>query len=174
MMARGLCDIRCGATIVGVVPLLVTALPSPGEAALALTHYGPRAGFSSDPDQFTIGFYGDWGQLAPNVHVRTNGDLGFGDHALTFALNGDVTYHFADANMPVTFFAGGGLGYAFYNLDIDAPPGFDVDDTFNEVGLNLVVGAEKDFGGYRTGGLELRFGLDDLPELKLTASLGFQ
>ncbi|MGQ0720489.1 MAG: hypothetical protein ACT4PE_02820 [Candidatus Eiseniibacteriota bacterium] len=173
MIGQALRDIRRCAAIVAAAMLLGAALPSPGEAALGLSHYGPRAGFSSDPDQFTIGFFGDWGELAPSVRVRTNGDLGFGDHALTFALNGDVAYHFTDVNMPVTFFAGGGLGYAFYNLDIDAPPGFDVDDTFNEIGLNLLVGVEKDLGGYKNGALELRFGLDDLPELKLTASLGF-
>jgi hypothetical protein len=39
--------------------------------------------------------------------------------------------------------------------------------------MNLVVGVAKDLGGYKTGSLELRIGLVDTPDVKVTAALGF-
>ena len=156
--------------------VVVAAAPGTGSATLQLTEYGPRAGFSFDPDQFVFGAFADWGELAPLVHLRSSADIGLGNDFFTFILNGDVTYHFPVApSSPVQFYAGGGL--AFVYLDYDAPdiPGvtIDFDTSTTDIGVNQALGVEKDLGGYKNGHLELRIGLVDAPDIKVMAGLGF-
>jgi len=140
---------------------------------LGLQRYGPRLGLSFDPDQFTLGAFADFGELAASTHLRTSADLGLGDHLTSFLINGDVAYHIAPGELAFVPYVGGGLTVAYYNFDIDTPPGVSVDDTETEIGLSIVVGGEMDLGGYKAGSLELRFGIDELPDVKLTAALGF-
>jgi hypothetical protein len=152
---------------------LLLTVPAPGEAG-GLEAYGPRFGFSSGPDQLTFGAFGDWGELAQYLHLVTSADIGIGDNVTTFEAQGDVFYRFEEANTPVLFYAGGGIGLAYYKFDFPDVPGFGpVDDTSTEIGLNLVGGVTKDLGGYKNGSLELRIGVGDLPDFKITASLGF-
>ena len=152
----------------------LAALVTVGSAA-ALDQYGPRVGISSDPDQFTLGAFTDWGELAPDVVLKVNADIGFGDDVLTFTINGDVLYEFVNAGTSFLPYAGGGIGYAYYDLDLPSSPlpGFTFDDTFHEIGLNLVAGIETDLGGYKTGAVEIRIGISDVPDVKVTAQLGF-
>lgn len=140
---------------------------------LGLERYGPRLGFSVEPDQVTVGAFADFGRLAPKTHLLASADLGFGDNVTSFLVNGDVAYRFAGPEQTIDPYLGGGLTIAYYNFDIDAPPGVNVDDTETEIGLSLLAGVEVDLGGYKTGSLELRFGIDELPDVKLTAALGF-
>jgi hypothetical protein len=157
---------------------MVAAAPGVSRAALGLEEYGPRAGFSIDPDQFTIGAFADWGELGRQTHLVTSADLGFGDHILSFLVNGDVYYRFVTADKNFYPYAGGGLAIGYYNFDIDVdyPAGYTgprADETATEVGLNIVGGITKDLGGYKSGTLELRLGIADVPDFKITAQLGF-
>jgi len=155
---------------------LIAAAPQEAHAKLGLEEYGPRLGFSIDPDQFTLGAFADWGELGRQTHLVTSADLGFGDRLFSFIVNGDVLYRFSTSK---DFFpyVGAGIGVAYYNFDIElpagTPAGFSVDDTATEIGLNIVGGITKDLGGYKNGSLELRLGISDVPDIKITAQLGF-
>jgi hypothetical protein len=165
----------CGPTFGVLVAATIAAVPGSARAAMGLEEYGPRAGFSIDPDQFTIGAFADWGELGSRTHLVTSADLGFGDHIVSFILNGDVYYRF-QTSQDFYPYAGGGIAFAYYNLDIETPPGYtgpSIDDTATEVGLNIVGGITKDRGGYKSGTLELRLGISDVPDFKITAQLGF-
>jgi len=165
-------------TLGGLLALaMIAAAPGAARAEMGLEEYGPRLGFSIDPDQFTIGGFADWGELGSQTHLVTSADLGFGDHIFSFLLNGDVLYRFRTSKDFYPY-AGGGIAIAYYNLDVDInyPPGYigpRVDDTATEVGVNIVGGITKDLGGYKNGSLEIRLGLSDVPDIKITAQLGF-
>lgn len=136
-----------------------------------ISRYGPRIGFSSNPDQFTIGAFAGLGELAPHLSMRPSADLGFGDHLFSFIFNADLAYSFTIGSAAVPY-AGGGLGVGYYKFDV--PDGVvGVDDSTTEVGINLFGGVEMDLGDYKNGFAELRLGIDDLPDLKITVGIGF-
>lgn len=149
--------------------LLFSALPAfsqtPGQSL-----YGPRVGFSTDPDQITIGAFLGFQEFTPGFRARPSVDLGFGDNVFSFIVNGDVEYSFPNATIEALPFAGAGLALAHYRVDI---PGVDNDATNTEIGLNLYGGLEFDLGGYKTALVELRIGIHELPDVKLTGALGF-
>lgn len=174
-MRKNPCEFRTArVAAVAAAFALIALVPAGARAGLGLEEYGPRLGFSVDPDQLNLGLFADFGELGPNTHLVGSSDLGFGDHVFTFIVNGDVLYRFPVSGR-LQPYAGGGIGVAYYNFDFETPPGVTivVDDTTTEVGLNLVGGIRKDLGGYKSGALELRLGLSDVPDLKVTAQLGF-
>jgi hypothetical protein len=162
----------------GIPAAVFAVLAWAGAAAAAeefeVSRYGGRIGFSADPDQFTIGAYAGLGELAPHLTMRPSVDMGFGDNLFSVILNADVQYSFVIGSA-VAPYAGGGLGIGYYKFDTpdNLPAGVDFDDSTTEIGLNLYGGAEMDLGGYKSGYAELRIGIDDLPDLKLTLGLGF-
>ncbi|HET9887753.1 MAG TPA: hypothetical protein VFR10_09580, partial [bacterium] len=92
-----------------------------------------------------------------------------GDNLFTVAGNIDGQFDFAMEG-PYTPFAGGGLGIIYYDADSDQ--GYS-DDSDTEIGVNLYGGVERDFGSYKRGYVEVRVGIDDLPDLKFTFGFGF-
>lgn len=158
---------KVGGWAVGVAALALGAplVPPADAAGLALMMYGPRAGLSISPDQVTIGMFTDWGEIANDLRVRVDGDLGFLDDLFTLNLNGQVQYHFTKENEPLEPYAGGGVGFLYGNTEVDSG---------SHVGLNLFAGIQQDLGGFKTGILELRIGVDRLPDVKITAAVGFQ
>jgi hypothetical protein len=143
-----------------------TALAQPA----AHSRYGGRLGFSTDPDQFTVGAYAGFPEFRPGFRARPSVDLGFGDSTLSFLVNGDAEYSFRNAEFAALPFAGAGLALAHYRVDV---PGAVDDATDTEIGLNLYGGLEFDLGGYYSAMVELRFGIHRLPDVKLTGSIGF-
>src|SRR5437899_2805166 len=55
-----------------------------------VTSWGPRFGFSSTPDQVVVGGELNMHGPAPNWAFTPNLELGFGDNATVFAINGDL------------------------------------------------------------------------------------
>ena len=135
-----------------------------------ISKYGGRIGFSQNPDQFTIGAYAQLGEIAPHLSMRPSGDLGWGDHVFTIVGNADLQYSFI-VGSSVAPFVGAGLGVIHASFDL--PPGAVGDDSSTHVGLNVYGGAEMDLGGYKSGFVEARVGIDELPDFKLTIGLGF-
>lgn len=175
MWMRRASRVARGLGIGTAVAALAAAAPGSARAAMGLEEYGPRLGFSIDPDQLTLGAFADWGELGRQTHLVTSADLGFGDNLFSFIVNGDVYYRFPTSKDFYPY-AGGGIAIAYYNFDIDYPDGYTgprVDDTTTEVGLNIVGGITKDLGDYKSGTLELRLGISDVPDIKITAQLGF-
>ncbi len=163
---------RTGMVLSSLVVMLVLAAAGPADAEeLALTRYGARLGLSSDPDQITIGLYAGFGELAPALQLRPSADIGFGDDILSVIVNADVQYYFQVEGLTASPYFGGGLGLAYY--DVDLPDGVRGDDTTTEIGVNLYVGTEKSLSDYKTGHIELRVGIDEMPDLKVTFGLGF-
>jgi hypothetical protein len=147
--------------------LLIAALLAPAAVhASTATAIGPRIGLSIDPDQFVIGGQMVVGEIAPDVTLNPSIEFGFGDNATVIALNVDGAYHFRVQGSPWRPYLGFGIGINF--IEIDRPAPFrDVSDT--EVGANLILGAGVPT---RTGNrffTELRFGLGDIPDLKIMA-----
>lgn len=145
--------------------LVVLALPA---AALAQsrvgTAIGPRVGVSSSPDQLVLGGQLDLGEIAPDLTLTPNLELGFGDDITVVQLNGDLHYHFLIQGSPWRPYAGGGLGIAFYDADRAS-------DT--EVGLNVILGAIVPTRSGSRFFTELKLGIADLPDLKLLVGWNF-
>lgn len=151
---------------------LVALLPAAAHAQGRLTNaIGPRIGASIEPDQIVIGGQLDLGELAPDLTFTPNLELGFGDDITTIQLNGDLHYHFLVSGSAWRPYVGGGLGVAFYSIDL--PPGFQGDDSQTEVGLNILGGAIVPTQGGSRFFTELKLGIADLPDLKILVGWNF-
>jgi hypothetical protein len=168
-----------------IVLALVTALglftssPADAQSGAGRSIYGPHIGLSADPDQLVIGVFAELAEFTPDLALRPSADVGFGDNVLTLILNADVQYAIPAQNFPAMPYVGMGLGLAYYDfkdLDPGVPSGAGhgrIDDTETEIGLNLLVGIEKELAGYKSARAEIRFGIDELPDFKFMVGLGF-
>ncbi len=150
--------------------ILTLLAPGAAHAATVATGIGPRVGLSLDPDQLVVGGQMMFGEIAPDVTFNPSLEFGFGDHQTVIAINLDGQYHFRIEGSPWRPYAGFGLGINF--IEVDAPAGFEnVSDT--NVGANLVVGAGVPTRSNNRFFTEARFGLGDIPSLKLIAGWVF-
>jgi hypothetical protein len=141
--------------------------------------WGPRAGISSDPDQFVGGVHFDLGHFAENVRFQPSVELGLGDNTTTILGNLFVAYYFP-VEAKVTPYAGGSLSVAFYDFDADCR-GFGgavgnsgrCDDSETEIGPVGVGGIEMSLSGKTRFFAELHLGFGDLPEAKVVTGWTF-
>jgi hypothetical protein len=140
-------------------------------AAHSATSYGPRFGVSLDPDQLVFGGQLVVAEVAPNLAFVPNLELGFGDDVTVISLNGDMLYHFALQGTDWTPYAGLGVGVNWISVDLPAPAG---DNSDTEVGLNVVLGTEVPTKRGNAFFAELRFGVGDIPEIKIIAGWNFK
>ena len=150
------------------LPALALAQSSGGAAPVA-TAWGPRFGFSSGPDQFLFGGQLDLGNIAPDLTLTPNVDIGIGDHATTFAMNGDLHYHFRVEHSPWRPYVGGGL--AITHISIDTPLG-DVSDT--DLGASIIGGAIVPTQSGSRFFAEGKLGLGDVHDFKLLVGWNFK
>ncbi len=140
-------------------------------AGESIRGYGPRLGFSLSPDQLVFGGQLVTGEIAQNTTFDPSLELGFGDNVTVVAFNLDLHYHFTLQGSDWMPYAGAGIGINF--LSFDAPPPFR-DESNTEIGGNLILGAgvpTRDGSRFFT---EARFGLGDIPEVKLIAGWNFK
>ena len=131
---------------------------------------GPRVGFSTSPDQIVFGGQAIIGEIAPQITFDPNLEFGFGDHQTVIAANFDMHYHFDIEGTAWRPYAGAGIGLNF--IEFDNGP-FN-NDSNTEVGGNLIMGAGiPTQAGNRFFG-ELKFGLGDIPTLKLLVGWNFK
>lgn len=158
-------------TILLTAALLVLAAPAlaqdEGGSNPTLSRFGLRGGWTNwgsdwgDINQFHLGAHYLAGELFPNVEFTPNLEVGFGDGATVWAFQGDLAYQFTElVQKPWGFYGGGSL--AFNVVDID---GFGSE---TDLGLSLIAGGKYDFSSGRQGMLEIRIGLLDSPDFKLT------
>jgi opacity protein-like surface antigen len=144
-------------------------------AALAqspvVTGIGPRVGVSIDPDQIVFGGQVYVGEIAPDLTLEPNLEIGIGDDLTVVAANFDLLYHFSIQGSAWRPYAGGGVGVNFISWDAPAPLR---DDSETEVGLNLILGAGAPTRSGNRFFTELRFGVGDIPELKLMVGWNFK
>lgn len=146
-------------------------LLGPGAAAaqdLGFRSWGLRIGVTVDPDQIHFGAHVDGGHFAPRVRFQPSFEFGLGDDRRVGAFNIDALYEFDPR--PWRPYLGGGLGVALVDFDEDFPRRRD-DDLEVGAGLNVLAGIE--WGPGHRYLLEVRAGLGDLPDLKVTAGIDF-
>lgn len=161
---------RIWITLLFVAALPVAALAqSSGGTGPVATAWGPRFGFSSGPDQFLFGGQLDLGNLAPDLTLTPNVDIGIGDNATTISLNGDIHYHFRVQNSPWRPYVGGGI--AFTHINVDVGPS-DYSDT--DVVANFIFGAIVPTQSGSRFFTELKLGLGDVHDFKLLIGWNFR
>jgi hypothetical protein len=135
---------------------------------------GPRLGVSFDPDQAHVGFHLAFGEFFPGWAFQPNLEIGAGSDATVVALNLEALYRFPEAVSDLRGYVGMGLGINFvdadnrqlYALREDADRWYNEDDT--NLGFNVLIGFEKKVpvGDLFFG--ELKLGLADSPDAKIT------
>ena len=155
--------------LAGVFATLVIFAPA-AHSSTVVTAFGPRAGLSVDPDQLVLGGQLSLQEFAPDWSLDPNLELGFGDGATTIALALDAHYHLRLRGSEWRPYLGAGFGVAFVSWN--SPLGVS-DRSDTNLGLNVVGGVSVPMAASHRGFLELRFGVGDLPTLKIVAGLNF-
>lgn len=156
-----------------VVALVLLSLAPAVAGAQTLEGFGPRLGFSVDPDQIVLGGQLSVGGFDPEWTFDPSLELGFGDDVTVIAFNLDAYYHMRLRDSDWRPYAGGGIGIA--NISFDLPPPLE-DESDTEVGLDLVLGFQVPRGETQRWFGELRFWLgdSDLPGIKLIGGVNFR
>ncbi|MCP4293766.1 MAG: hypothetical protein GY780_18205 [bacterium] len=129
---------------------------------------GPRIGYTKwdDVSQVHFGGHLNTGDIFPNIAFRSSAELGFGDGYTIVAVNGDVVYRFTELTTPPWGFYSGASLAAIY-LD------HDLIDSNVDLGFSGVAGVTKKLDE-RHGLLgEIRIGLVDSPDVKITFGYTF-
>jgi hypothetical protein len=139
--------------------------------ALCSVGVGPRLGATIDPDQVHFGGHVALGEFYPGWVFQPNVEVGVGDDLKVVALNLETVYRFSEMVGEMGLYGGLGVGVNFIDFDkdvefLDHRGGFDDDDT--EVGLNLLLGLEKTIQNRDSFFGEIKVGLADSPDFKLT------
>lgn len=151
--------------------LVLLSLPAlAAQASTVVTAAGPRFGFCTDPDQLVVGGQLSLEEFAPDWSFDPNLELGFGGDQTVIAFNLDAYYHLRLKGSDWRPYLGGGLGVDFVSWS--APLGVR-DHSETNVGVNAVAGFTIPAGSGRHWFTELRFGLGDLPTLKIVGGLNF-
>ena len=137
--------------------VLLMALP-----AAATTPLGVRAGFTDwgRANQIHLGMDARMGEVFPNVEFTPNLELGLGDNATILSINGDLAYQFTElVTSPWGMYGGGALSFHYQDFENGS-------DT--NLGLNALFGFTKVFINGHRGLAEIRLGVMDSPDFKLT------
>jgi len=152
--------------------LVITAILSlTSGGALALQEpidFGARAGYTSwdELNQVHVGGHVIVAEVLPNIDYTPSVEIGFGDDLTLLTLNNDLTYRFTElTTAPWGLYGGGGL--SLHRLESDYLDG----DA--ELGLNAVVGGTYELAGGNRLRAEVRIGIMDTPDLKLTFGYTF-
>jgi hypothetical protein len=143
-----------GAVIVLMV--LSAVLPSSAGAGAAI---GPRVGYDFDTDNLVLGAEAELGRVFQSFRFAPSLDFELGDNSVT-VLNSDFRLYLF--NLPET-------GLHFYG---SVGPTVVLDNQ-TEIGLSLVAGMKIPMKRENRYNLELRFGIGDIPDLKLMLGILF-
>jgi hypothetical protein len=143
--------------------------------ASANTGWGIRGGLTFDPDQVHVGAHLYAGELFDSGYFVPNIEIGFGDHATVIAINPELVYRFDHRTRSHWgFYAGGGLGINVYNWDNDNDNHDHGHGSHTDLGLNILGGMTRVLSSGNELFLELKLGLADSPEAKVTVGLTFE
>lgn len=128
---------------------------------------GPRVGMTVNPDQFHFGGHIDFGDLADNLMMLPNLEVGVGDNATTIAPSFEVDYRFRSDWGVWTPYLGGGIGPVFYSLKHG--------DNVSKLGVYMQFGVGKGSSQSKSGHffVEGKLGLGDAPDFKATVGWTF-
>nr|MBN2276617.1 hypothetical protein [candidate division Zixibacteria bacterium] len=128
--------------------------------------FGPRLGYSVNPDQFVIGFQAELGPVVESARMAPSFDLGFGDDITTFTLNGDIRLTILKPPKSNTaFYVALGPTLLFWD--------YKGGDSDLEIGLTATAGIKFPMGQSAFYNLEGRFGIGDVPDFRIMAGILF-
>ena len=139
------------------------------QLAAAIDGWGPRFGFTGDPDQVHIGAHLHAGEIGTRTRFQPNFELGVGDRSTIGAFNMEIAYVFGEFEPSWRPYIGGGPGINF--IDRDNTTGRD--DTDIEGGLNFLTGIEHVISSGNRFFTEIKLGLMNEPALKWTMGFTF-
>jgi hypothetical protein len=154
-----------------VVSLVVGLVCSPtafgGQRPAGFRGIGPRVGLTVNPDQIHFGGHIDFGDLAPNLMMLPNIEIGFGDNVTTVAPSFELDYRFRSDWGAWTPYLGGGIGPIFYSWDHGG--------SSSDFGAYMQFGIGKGSAGSQAGHffIEGKLGLADAPDFKATVGWTF-
>jgi hypothetical protein len=128
---------------------------------------GVRIGYTADSfNQFHFGGHARVGEIVRNLAFQPSVELGLGDNVTLLAGNADIFYEFTELQTSDwAFYAGGGVVLSY----IDVDPGGD-DTNF---GLDIAGGARYTVSQNKRLFGEVRIGLEDAPDFKISVGLTF-
>ena len=146
---------------------LVLLLALPTVVAAGSPPLGVRAGYTTwdSLNQFHVGGHVKLGDIFPNIAFTPGLEVGFGDDTTVLTLNGDVYYRATELiAKPWGLYGGGSLSFNWVDVDLGST---------TDLGLSLLLGTtyELNNGNELLG--ELRFGILDSPDFKLTFGYTF-
>lgn len=130
--------------------------------------FGPRVGLTINPDQVHVGAQIDFGDLAGNLMMLPNLEVGFGDNLTTIAPSFELDYRFRSDWGAWTPYLGGGMGPVFYSAKHGG-------GSSSKLGIYLQFGIGRGSSGSESGHffLEGKLGLADAPDGKVTVGWTF-
>lgn len=128
---------------------------------------GPRIGLTVNPDQFHFGGHIDFGDLANNLMMLPNLEIGIGENLTTVAPSFELDYRFRSDWGAWTPYLGGGIGPIFYSHKNGG--------SSSDLGLYMQFGIGKGSSYSETGHffIEGKLGLADAPDFKATVGWTF-
>ncbi len=153
--------------IVPIIILLFALAATAGTRPVGFSGIGPRVGFTVNPDQFHFGGHIDFGEIAPNLMMVPNLEIGFGDHITTIAPSFELDYRFRSDWGVWSPYLGGSAGPIFYS--------FEHGGSDTKFGLYIQGGIMKGLTGRNSGYffIEAKLGLVDAPDAKFTVGWTF-
>lgn len=133
--------------------------------------WGLRGGVTFEPDQVHVGAHMEAGELFTNGIFLPNIEVGFSDNMTLFAFNPELVYRFTTRSRSHWgFYIGAGLGVNVVNRDAEGPW---QDDSDTDLGMNILGGMSRNLSSGNEFFLELKLGVADSPDAKITAGLTF-
>jgi len=157
-MLRAILAAICGAILV--------AGTASAQRPFGVHGIGPRAGVTIDPDQIHFGGHLDLGDLAPQLMLFPNIEIGLGDNRTVIAPMFEVDYRFREDWGSWNPYFGGGIGPVFVSHDRGG--------SNTELGVTLQGGIARQMS--RASGfffMEFKLGLVDYPDAKFTLGWSF-
>ncbi len=132
--------------------------------------WGLRGGVTFDPDQVHVGAHMYAGELFDNGYFLPNVEIGFGDDVTLIAINPELVYRFDQRTKSHWgFYVGGGLGINIVNWDDDHHG----DGSDTDLGVNILGGMARGLSSGNELFLELKLGVADSPDAKITVGVTF-
>lgn len=138
--------------------ILAAFVSLPASAQLSNIGIGPRVGYDFDWESLSIGVdaRAGFGTLPVSFNVAADYFFledyeGFGADASQslIKITANAIYEFGIANAVFTPYAGGGLAFSRYSVDVDTGGFGSVDGSDTDIGLNIVGGAYFGAGSMR-------------------------
>jgi hypothetical protein len=158
--------IKLGLLVLVVVCFFGSLAWSQSNRSGAAKGFGIRAGYGTDPDQFVIGAQAVLGKTLGFMRFAPSFDAGFGNNMTTYLINADFRLlSFSPPGSSAGLYAGTGLALAI--LDPNEA------ESDVEIGINAVTGVTFPMGRNGLYNLEVRFGVVDMPELRILFGMMF-